>query len=531
MQQTDFDAVVVGAGFAGLYMLHKLRQMGLRVRVYDAAGGVGGTWYWNRYPGARCDIESMQYSYGFDEALQQEWTWSERYAPQPEILRYAEHVADRFDLRRNIQLNTKVLSAVFDDAANNWTVETDRGDRVTARFVVMATGNLSTAKTPPLPGQERFAGAVYHTGQWPHEGVDFTGKRVGIIGTGSSAVQAIPLIAKQAASLTVFQRTPNFVVPARNRPLEPDEIAAMKADYAGQRKRMRQASAGYTVQPALKPARDATPEEREAAYTARWAVGGFSFLYAFNDTLLNQGSNDAASSFIRARLNEVVTDPAVAERLTPKITLGCKRLCIDTGYWETFNRPNVSLVDINETPIERMNEQGIVLGDGSEVELDALIFATGFDAMTGTLMRIDIRGRDGVALKDRWAEGPSAYLGIGVAGFPNLFLITGPGSPGVLTNVITSIEHHVEFIADAIATLGSRGQLTIEPTMEAEEAWVAHVQEVADTSLRSACASWFLGPEVAGKRRRFMPYAAKFPIYVGEVEAIVAKGYEGFAFH
>lgn len=527
MSDVDFDAVIVGAGFAGLYMLVKLRELGLTARVYDAAADVGGTWYWNRYPGARCDIESMQYSYGFSEELQQDWDWTERYAGQPEILAYANHVADRFELRRDIQFSTRVLSAAFDEAAASWTVETDRGDRVTARFCIMATGNLSTSKRPSIAGQDDFAGAVYHTGDWPQQPVDFTGQRVGIIGTGSSAVQAIPHIARQAAHLTVFQRTPNFVVPAHNGPLDPAERARIKADYQGRRQRMRQASAGYTVRPPQTGAMEVSAEARQAAYEERWAVGGFSFLYAFNDTLLNQPSNDAASAFIRSKLREAVADPAVADRLTPSITLGCKRMCIDTGYWDAFNRDNVTLVALADTPIDRITATGVVV-DGAEHRLDALIYATGFDAMTGTLNRIDIRGRGGCLLRDKWGEGPKAYLGLGIAGFPNLFLITGPGSPGVLTNVITSIEHHVEFIADCMTHMDANGHRTVEPTVDAEEAWVDRVRAVAENSLRSACHSWFLAPEVPGKKRIFMPYAAKFPVYVAEVEDVVAKGYEGF---
>jgi cyclohexanone monooxygenase len=526
-EQRRFDAVVVGAGFAGLYMLHRLRASGLRVRVYEAGDGVGGTWYWNRYPGARCDVESMQYSYSFSDALQQEWQWTERYAPQPEILAYANHVADRFDLRRDIRLRTRVTSARFDEAAAVWRVHTDRGDRVEARFCIMATGCLSSQNVPDFEGLCDFDGPWYHTGAWPHEPVDFTGQRVGVIGTGSSGIQSIPSIAEQAEHLTVFQRTPNFSVPAHNAPLDPDYERRTKAGYADFRARARQMPAALLSEPGGISAFDVTPEEREAIYERRWAEGGLPFLAAFDDLGLDAEANDTAAEFIRRKIRAIVKDPETAERLSPRTTVGCKRLCVDTGYYATFNRPNVTLVDVSERPIERITERGVRV-DGEEFALDALVLATGFDAMTGALAKIDIRGRDGLPLTEKWAEGPKTYLGLGIAGFPNLFTITGPGSPSVLSNMIMAIEQHVDWIHDCIAYLGAEGLTTIEPDPGAEAAWVEHVNEVASATLyTTGCNSWYLGANVPGKPRVFMPYLG-FPPYVEKCEEVAAKGYAGF---
>jgi len=487
MSQTDpastLDAVIVGAGFAGLYMLHRLRQAGFRAAVLEAGGGVGGTWYWNRYPGARCDVESLEYSYQFDAALQQDWVWSERYSAQLEILRYAEHVAERFDLKRDIRFETRVTAARFDETTAQWIVETDRGGRLAARFCIMATGCLSTSNTPHFPGGDAFAGARYHTGSWPHHPVSFAGRRVGIIGTGSSAIQAIPLIAAEAEHLTVFQRTPNYTVPAHNAPLSPEKVAAVKADYAGLRRRARQNRAGidFTINP--KRALEVTAEERRRTYEERWAMGGFHFYGCFADIALDLAANETAQAFVRAKIRATVRDPELAERLSPSNVFGCKRLCVDTGYWETFNRPNVTLVDVAATPIAALTPKGVKVG-AEEHEVDALIFATGFDAMTGTLNRIDISGRGGVRLKDKWQAGPRTYLGLGVAGFPNLFTITGPGSPSVLTNMLPTIEQHVEWIADCLAHLRTLDLACIEAEAEAEDAWVAHGTEVAGATLR-----------------------------------------------
>jgi cyclohexanone monooxygenase len=523
------DLIVVGAGFAGLYMLHRARGLGLAARVFEAGSGVGGTWYWNRYPGARCDIESLEYSYQFDARLQQEWRWSERFAAQPEILRYAEHVADRFGLRSDIRLNTRVVAARFDESARRWTVSTADGTEATARFLVMATGCLSAPNTPRLPGLEDYRGAVYHTGACPHDKVDFHGRRVGVIGTGSSAVQSIPLIAEEARALTVFQRTATYSVPARNGPLDPAHEARVKADYAGFRARNNQMpnAFGSNLPRNEASALAATPAERHRAFEERWRHGGLFLLGAFGDLILDAQANETAAEFVRDKIRATVRDPALAERLSPRQRIGCKRLCLDSGYYETFNRDNVELVDVKEAPIEGATPQGLRAG-GRDYALDAIVFATGFDAMTGALARIDIRGRGGRALRDAWADGPHSYLGLAVADFPNLFTITGPGSPSVLTNMLVSIEHHVNWIAECIAHLGTRGQATIEARPEAQDAWVAHVNAVADRTVYPLCNSWYLGANVPGKPRVFMPLLG-FPAYAKKCEEIVANGYEGFA--
>jgi cation diffusion facilitator CzcD-associated flavoprotein CzcO len=526
--QGERDVVIVGAGFAGLYMLHRLRTMGIPATVVEAGSGVGGTWFWNRYPGARCDVESMQYSYQFSDQLQQDWEWTERYAAQPEILRYANHVADRFDLRRDIRFNTRVTSAVFDDAKDRWVIETSDGERTSAAYCIMATGCLSAPNQPAIAGLDAFEGARYHTGQWPHEGVDFAGQRVAVIGTGSSAVQSIPIIAAQAKHLFVFQRTPNYAVPAHNAPLEPEVQRAVKADYAGLRQRAKQTMTGIAFDYSELSALEATPQEREREYETRWQRGGLSFLGAYMDLMLNQDANRTAAEFVRAKIREKVHDPAVAEMLCPTNTIGCKRLCIDIGYYETFNRPNVTLIDVSRSPVEAITRRGVKV-NGSEYEVDAIVFATGFDAMTGALLRIDIRGSGGARLSDKWREGPRAYLGLAMAGFPNLFTITGPGSPSVLTNMLPTIEHHVEWIADGLKYMRDRGLRRIEPRPEMEDSWVAHSNEVAGRTLRYTCGSWYLGANIPGKPRTFMPYIGGFPRYVQKCAQVAAAGYDGFA--
>lgn len=523
----DIDAVIVGAGFAGVYMLHRLRELGLSARVVEAGSGVGGTWFWNRYPGARCDVESLEYSYQFSDALQRDWEWTERYASQPEILRYIEHVVARFDLGRDIQLNTRVTAAAFDDASGRWQVEMADGARLAARFCIMATGCLSSANVPDFPGRDSFAGRTLHTGQWPHEPVDFSGQRVGIIGTGSSAIQAIPLIAAQAAHLFVFQRTPNYSVPAQNRPLEPGEQARIKADYAGLRQRGGQMPFGFDTRSTERLAVEATEEERCAEYEDRWRQGGLPFLGAFADIIFSREANDTAAEFMREKIRAIVRDPQVAALLMPTTVVGCKRLCSDTGYFETFNRDNVTLVDVSRAPIEAITPHGLRTAEQS-FALDSLVFATGFDAMTGALLRIDIRGSGGLTLAEKWAAGPRTYLGVATAGFPNLFIITGPGSPSVLSNMVPSIEQHVNWIARCVAYMDQHGAARIEARRDAEDAWVAHVNEVADTTLYPSCNSWYLGANIPGKPRVFMPYLG-FPVYVEKCEAVAANGYEGFA--
>ncbi|MHB8644885.1 MAG: flavin-containing monooxygenase [Thermomicrobiales bacterium] len=525
---SDFDAVIVGAGFSGLYMLHRLRGLGFSARVYEAGGDVGGTWYWNRYPGARCDVESVDYSYSFSDDLQQEWRWSERYATQPEILRYVNHVAERFDLRKEIQFETRVTAAHFDEAMHRWMVETDRGDRVSACFCIMALGNLSIRQMPRFPGLDTFAGRWYHTGNWPHEGVDFTGQRVGVIGTGASAIQAIPVIARQAAHLTVFQRTPNFTIPARNAPQDPERERRIKADYAEHRRKNRESRAGFVVPVGELPALEATPDERARAYEERWQRGGFGFNAAFADIGTNKEANETAAAFVRAKIRAIVRDPAVAETLSPTDhPIGTKRLPLDTDYYETYNRDNVTLVDIRKMPIETITPTGLRTRDAAYT-LDSIVFATGFDAMTGPLLNIDVRGRCGCALREKWADGPRTYLGIAVAGFPNLFIVTGPGSPGVLSNMMVSIEQHVDWTADCLAYLRAHDLECIEATVAAEDAWVRHVNEVGDTTLYPLANSWYVGANIPGKPRVFMPYVGGVGVYRKKCDEVAAKGYEGF---
>jgi cyclohexanone monooxygenase len=522
------DAVVVGAGFAGLYMLHRLRGLGLATRVFEAGDGVGGTWYWNRYPGARCDVESMDYSYSFSEELQQEWTWTERYAAQPEILTYINHVADRFELRRDITLATRVTAAIFDEATGRWTIETDRGECVSARFCIMATGCLSDAQVPHIEGRETFAGPWYHTGRWPHAGVDFGGQRVGVIGTGSSAIQSIPIIARQARRLVVFQRTPNYSMPAHNAPLDREYERRVKARYAEFRRQARESRVGFVVERSGDSALAVAREEREREYEQRWERGGLGFSAAYADILTSQEANDTAAEFFRRKIRAIVKDPELAAALTPTdYPLGTKRLCVDTDYYATFNRDNVILVDLRKTPIEAITPQGVRTTAG-EYAVDSLVFATGFDAMTGALLKIDIRGRAGVALRDRWAAGPRTYLGLAIAGFPNFFTITGPGSPSVLSNMIVSIEQHVDWIADCLAHLRAERRQRIEATAEAEEAWVAHVNEVGHMTLYPKAKSWYMGANVPGKPRIFMPYIGGVGVYRQKCDEVAAAGYAGF---
>lgn len=523
----SFDAVVVGAGFGGMYMLHCLRQAGFTARVYEAGGGVGGTWYWNRYPGARCDVESMQYSYSFSEELDQEWKWSEKYSPQPEILDYANHVADRFELRSDIRFDTRVTAASFDEDQNRWQVETNQGDRVTAQFCIMAVGCLSAANLPPFEGLDDFKGPIYHTGEWPHDGVDFTGLRVGVIGTGSSGIQSIPLIAEQARSLTVFQRTPNYAVPAWNQKMDPEYEKSIKDDYPAFRAKARARPTGIYFPFNLKPAQEATPEEREEKYEEFWQRGGLPFLGAFGDLLFEKDSNETAAEFARRKIREVVDDPEIADMLCPDNIFGCKRLCVDTGYYQVFNQPHVKLVDVAKNPIERLTEKGIVTG-GTEYEVDVVVCATGFAAMTGSFDKIKITGRNGLPLTKKWEAGPRTYLGLSTVGFPNFFMITGPGSPSVLANMIQSIEQHADWMVDCISHMRDVGAETIEPTLAEEDDWVEHVNEVAAISLRSTCSSWYVGANMPGRPRVFMPYIGGFPIYVQKCNEVMDNGYEGF---
>ena len=529
-RSTTSDVVVVGAGVSGLYLLYRLRGLGLTVTAFEAGGDVGGTWYWNRYPGCRCDLESLEYSYSFASDLQQEWHWPERYGTQPEILKYVNHVADRFDLRRYIQFNTRVASAVFDPKRNRWTIKTDQDDTVDARFCIMATGNLSTPRTPDFPGLNTFQGKWYHTGLWPHEGVDFTGLRVGVIGTGSSGVQSIPHIATQAKHLHVFQRTANFSLEARNAPMDPERERRHKADYPAHRDAANDTPFGMSGHPPPdKSALEVSADERDQIYERKWEQGGsISFLYSFNDLLTNKAANDTASEFVRQKIRSTVKNQEVAELLAPHThPMGTKRLILDTNYYETYNRDNVTLVDVKSAPIEEITKTGLRTAQAG-YELDAIVFATGFDAMTGAMLDIDIRVEGGPSLKEAWSAGPRTYLGLMIAGFPNLFMIMGPGSPSVKAQMILGAEQHTDWIAECLQHLRSRELSRVEATAEAEEDWVIHVKEVADSTLYPLANSWYLGANIPGKPQVFMPYVGGFGPYKKKCDEVVANGYEGF---
>ena len=526
---TDFDAIVVGAGFAGLYMLHKLRGLGLSTRLYETGSGVGGTWFWNRYPGARCDVYSLEYCFSFDDQLQQDWVWTERYPAQSEILSYIEHVADRFDLRRDIRFDTRVTAAQFIEDQGVWRVETETGETATARFCIMASGALSASRKPDFEGLDDFGGTWYHTGQWPHRPVDFTGQRVAVIGTGSSGIQVTPMLAEQAAHLTVFQRTPNFSIPAWNHPLTESEQDGWKSQVAQHRAVAKASKSGALYQYSQRSAFDVSAEERQTEFDERWALGGANFTHAFNDLFKDKAANDFAADYVRAKIRDIVTDPAVAAKLAPTDhPIGTKRICVDTDYYATFNRDNVTLVDARAEPIVRITQQGIETADASYV-VDSIVFATGYDAVTGALTRIDIRGRGGIALKDKWRDGPKSYLGLMVAGFPNLFTINGPGSPSILTNVVMAIEQHVEWIADCLEYMAREDVALIEAETQAEQDWVAHVSEVANGTLHVQANSWYMGANIPGKPRVFLPYVGGLGVYTEICDKVVADGYRGFA--
>jgi cation diffusion facilitator CzcD-associated flavoprotein CzcO/acetyl esterase/lipase len=525
----DVDVVVVGAGFSGLYLLHRLRQLGFSTTVLEAADDVGGTWYWNRYPGARCDIPTTDYTFTFDPALEEEWTWSEKYATQPEILRYAQFVAEKYDLRRDIRFDTRVAQATWDEANHRWHVRTEAGDELTCRHYVMATGCLSVPKAADIPGVERFGGPVYYTGRWPHEGVDFTGKRVAVIGTGSSGIQSIPLIAEQAAQLTVFQRTPNFSVPAHNGAVREEKKAPLEADRDGYRFAAKWSRGGIPAEPNEVSALASDEATRRARFEAAWEAGElFEILGTFNDLLVNREANEIQAEMIREKIRSIVNDPVTAELLCPKDhPFGTKRPCLDTNYFATYNLPHVRLVDLRSTPITTITETGIDTSAES-MAFDAIVFATGFDAMTGAIVAVDITGKDGATLKQKWADGPTTYLGLTTVGFPNFFTITGPGSPSVLSNMMVSIEQHVEWVSDTLATMRERGFDTIEPTPTAEAGWVQHVNDCADITLYPVANSWYMGANVPGKPRVFLPYVGGVDGYRAVCDEVVARDYLGF---
>ena len=529
-----FDAVVIGAGFSGLYMLKTLRdKLGLKVRVYEAGDSVGGTWYWNRYPGARCDSDAYIYCFTFDKQLLQEWEWTERYPAQPEILRYLEHVAKRHDLKRDIQFGTKVMGGEFDENTNLWTMHTDKGERVTARYLIAAVGTLSTTNMPQFKGLDQFKGQWYHTSRFPKEGVDFTAKRVAVVGTGATAVQAIPEIAQQAKQLTVFQRTANYCVPARNGKVDPELVKARKADYANIVKRIRESFFGQEHYFIPKSALEVSQEERERELDKRWDAGGFAFWLAnYQDMFFSKEANDVIADYLKRKIRATVKDPKVAEKLIPKgYYYGTKRQPLDTNYFETFNKDNVHLVDATaDGPLEEITEHGIRAG-GKEYEFDIIVFATGFDALTGPLKALNLKGRRGATLDQEWAEGPRTYLGIQAVGFPNFFSLTGPQSPSVLTNMPVAIEQHVEWVTELIDYMRRNGKTVIEPTPEAQDQWVAHVNEVVNTTLMTSANSWYMSANIPGKPRAFLPYLDPEGMggYRKKCAEVAAKGYEGFA--
>jgi cyclohexanone monooxygenase len=523
-----FDVVVVGAGFAGLYALHRLRGLGFSVRVLERGNGVGGTWFWNRYPGARCDIESVDYCYSFSEELLDEWTWTERYATQPEILRYLNHAADRLDLRPDIQLNTEVTSARFDEDSDQWLIDTEGDEQFSCRWCVMAVGNLSAVKRPAFAGLDEFEGRWFHTGQWPEEGVDFTGRRVAVIGTGSTGIQAIPQIAKQAAQLYVLQRTPNYSMPAQNRPLDPEEQREIRRNYAQRRRLAEQSDAGIPFPAPASAAFEVTPAQRRGMYEEGWQRGGINALsYAFTDFFTNHAANSTAAEFTRQKIREIVRDPEVAEALCPYQHIGTKRTCVDIGYFETYNRDNVRLVDLRREPLSQITRRGVVT-QAAEYEVDRIVFAIGFDAMTGALTGIDIHGAGGRSLREHWDAGPRTHLGLAVAGFPNLFMVTGPGSPSVLSNMVVSIEQHVDWISDCLESMRARGVTRIEATAGAEAAWGRHVNVLADATLYPQADSWYVGANIPGKPRVFMPYVGGCGTYRRECDEVARRGYHGF---
>jgi cation diffusion facilitator CzcD-associated flavoprotein CzcO len=524
----DVDAVVIGAGFAGLYALHRLRSDGLTVRLFEAADGVGGVWYWNRYPGARCDVESVDYSYSFDDRLQQDWDWSEKYATQPEILSYLNHVADRYNLRSDITFSTRVTDAMLDEDALRWEIRTDTGEVVSARFVVIAVGPLSNANIPSIDGMDSFGGEVHHTAHWPHDGVDFGGQRVGVIGTGSSGIQVIPCITGQARELYVFQRSPNFSIPAGNTALTDDVRRAQKAGYPERRRLSMASGGGSPHQPHSRSTLEVSEQERAAAYETRWQLGGVLFSKTFPDQLLDVNANNTARSFWEQKIRAVVDDPLIADWLIPTDhPIGTKRICTDDNYFQTFNRDNVTLVNLRETPIERMDSAGVTTSI-AHYDLDALVLATGFDAMTGSVSKLNVVGRSGETLRTAWAAGPVTYLGLGVPGFPNLFNISGPGSPSVLANMALHSELHVDWIADAIGYLGAHGAAALEATRSAAAQWTEECTHRAADGLMLRANSWYLGANVAGKPRVFMPFVGGFGVYGQIIADVAAAGYKGF---
>ena len=521
----ELDVIIVGAGFSGLYMLYKMRKMNLKALIIERASDAGGTWFWNRYPGARCDIESIEYSYSFSDELQQEWNWSNRYSDQSEILEYINYVVKKFNLKENIVFNTSVKSAKFDEKLKNWIVETD-SKSYSSKFCVMATGTLSSIKQPNFDGLENFKGDWYVTGEWPHEKLDFTSKKVAIIGTGSSAVQSIPVIAEEAKNLTVFQRSPNYTIPANNRPLTEKELSNAKSSYDQIREKAKYTRAGIGYnQFEERKLLDLSSEEIKKELNNRWKMGGQEiFTAGFTDVGVSLEANKIVADFVKSKIREIVKDPNVAKLLSPEDAIGCKRLCADTNYFETYNRENVELIDLNSNPINSITENGI-LTKNKEFKFDTIIFATGFDAMTGALQAIDITGKNGKKLKQVWKDGPKSFLGLLINGFPNLFTVTGPGSPSVLTNMMVAIEQHVEWISNCINFLSKSNLNEVEADELFQIEWMDHIEEVAKNTLRYTCNSWYVGANVPGKKRVFMPYAGGFGKYREKCDEIAENNY------
>jgi len=527
---SKYDIVIVGAGFAGLYALYRFRNEGYRVKVIEAGNGVGGTWFWNRYPGARCDVESMQYSYSFSDEVQQEWSWSERYAPQGEILEYVNFVADKFDLKKDIQFNTRVNTAVFDEAAGLWEIGCETGETFVAKYCLMATGCLSVPMSPKLDGIERFKGELYRTSSWPDKPVSFEGKRVGLIGTGSSGIQATPRLAAAADHLYVFQRTPNYSIPAHNHELDDEYQHDWKSHYPERRALAKQTRNNTLNAAGEGPGEGLSWDEREAVFEERWQFGGIGFMYGFTDMTSSKVVNDHASDFVRRKIDQIVKDPETAAKLKPMhYPIGAKRICVDTDYYKTFNRENVTLLDVKADPIETVTEAGVKLASG-EIEVDILILATGFDAMTGALTRINPVGRGGQTLTERWEDGPKTYLGMAIDGFPNMFIVTGPGSPSVFTNMVTSVEQNVDWVADCMNRLETEGVQTIEATTEAVDDWTVKVGELAENTLLTGLGSnsWYVGANIEGKPKVFMAYLGGAATYSDICKSVADDGYAGF---
>ncbi|MBB5912977.1 cation diffusion facilitator CzcD-associated flavoprotein CzcO [Nocardia transvalensis] len=528
-EQDIRDVVIVGAGFAGLYGVHRAVRSGLDVIGLEAGAGVGGTWYWNRYPGARCDVESVDYSYSFDEDLQHSWRWSERFAAQPEILAYLEHVADRFDLLRHYRFGRTVISARFDDATALWTLRTDDGVAYRTRFVVFATGCLSAPIRPDLPGARTFAGEELFTSRWPERGVSFAGKRIGVIGTGSSGIQITPIIARECAELTVFQRTANYSVPCPNRPLTDDDQRRIRTEYPARRAKSAYAPAATPHESHPRAALECSGDERRAAMEERWNGGGVLFNKVFPDQNSDLAANDIVREFAEAKIRARVEDPRVAADLIPgDHPIGAKRICTDSGYFETFNRPNVRLVNLRREPIEEITPSG-VRTSGGFVELDTLVYATGFDAMTGALLRIDIEGSGGAHIRDALGDGPVTYLGFGLPGFPNMFSINSIGTPSVLANMVLHSEQQIDWVFDLIEHTRRAGIARVEARAEAAAEWTTHLGEVAERTLFVRADSWYLGANVGGKKRVFMPYLGGFGAYRRRCDAEREDGYPGFS--